>query len=401
MALLDMQCRTAKPREKNYKLFDAQGLYLEVTTTGTRTWWLKYRYQQKEKRISIGIYPKVTLQQARIAKDKIKTELQTGYDPVLLKKERKFTARFESTQTFELVAREWFNKHVDVWNPRYAKTLMHRLEKYTFHDLGPFPIHMLRPPMILASLEKIEKTGPDMARRIKQLISLICRYGIATNRLTIDPTIGLETAMRKYRKGHFASIEVNELGDLLKAFQNHKARMHRQTNLAFKLMLLTFVRTGELVTARWIDIDFEKAIWIIPETETKMRRAHIVPLSRQCLKILTELQEMNGHFEYVFPSLPRPIKPMSKGSILVALKRMGFNGRMTGHGFRSLALGILKEKLNYSHEIADRQLAHVPKSSTDRAYDRAKFLPQRTSMMQEYADYIDSTYQKIVPVNFA
>ena len=170
---------------------------------------------------------------------------------------------------------------------------------------------------------------------------------------------------------------------------NHKARLYRQTYLAIKLMLLTFVRTTELISAPWTEINFEKAMWIIPADRIKRNNPHMVPLSKQALAILVELKEMNGKRDLIFPSIPRPRKPMSNGTILTALKRMGYQNKMTGHGFRSLALGILKEKLGYSHEVADRQLAHVRKNSTDRAYDRAKFIDQRTEMMQRYADYLD------------
>ncbi|WP_229311806.1 tyrosine-type recombinase/integrase [Larkinella rosea] len=389
-----MQCRTAKPKDKIYKLSDGEGLYLEVRPSGNRSWRLKYRIHNKEKRISIGGYPKISLLEARKERERIKTELKGGFDPVFVKLERKHTAVFNSQQTFETIAREWHSKGLESWSPRYAQTVLHRLEKYTFHEIGQFPLTSLKPIVILACLQKIEKTAPDMARRIKQLISHVCRYAIVTDRLDRDLTIGLEMALKKYNKGHFASIDLDELPQFLVALHGHKARLYRQTYLAVRLLFLTFVRTSELVEAKWSEVDLEKGLWTIPAERMKMRSPHLVPLSRQSLEILMELKELNRHREYIFPSLPRPRKPMSKGTILVALKRMGYCNQMTGHGFRALALGILKEKLNFSHEIADRQLAHAPKSSTDRAYDRAKFLPQRIVMMQQYADYLDEVYRK-------
>lgn len=392
MSLNDIKCRTAKPKEKKYKLSDSEGLYLEVMPTGSKYWRIKYRIHGKEKRIAVGVYPKVSLQEARQEKDKIKDNLKNGLDPALSRIEQKQKAIFESAQTFEQIAKEWHSKGIDSWNPRYAQTIIHRLEKYTFIEIGSFPMQMLKPIIVLACLQKIEKTAPEMARRVKQLISHIFRYAIATNRLENDLTIGLETALKKYKKGHFASIDIDDLPNFLTALHNHKSRLYHQTFLAIKLMFLTFVRTAELVEAKWSEIDFEQAMWTIPAERMKMKSPHLVPLSRQAINILTQLKDMNGKREYIFPSLPRPQKPMSKGTILVALKRMGYSNQMTGHGFRSLALGILKEKLEYSHEIADRQLAHVPKSSTDRAYDRAKFLPQRIIMMQKYADYLDEVY---------
>lgn len=394
MPLTDTQCKAAKPRDKKYKLFDGEGLYLEVLPAGGKYWRLKYRRNGKEKRFALGVYPKITLLRARKEKERIREQLSSGIDPVIQKIKESNRAAFEHCQSFEQVAKEWHAIGVPAWNPRYAQTVMHRLEKYTFPDLGRFPLCELEATTILVCLQKIEKTAPEMARRVKQIISHILRYAMATNRIDRDLTIGLETALVKYKKGHFASIEIDHLPKLLSALHNHKARLYRQTYLAIRLMLLTFVRTAELIEARWDEIDFERSMWIIPAERMKMRSPHLVPLSKQSVAILLELKEMNEHREYVFPSLPRPRKPMSKGTILMALKRMGFAGRMTGHGFRSLALGIIKEKLGYTHEIADRQLAHVPKSSTDRAYDRAQFLTQRADMMQRYADYLDDVLRK-------
>lgn len=391
MALTDTQCKAAQPKDKKYKLFDSEGLYLEVIPAGGKYWRLKYRRNGKEKRFAIGVYPKVSLLKARKEKERIKELLSAGVDPILHKSQQKHKAVFESAQTFEQIAKEWHVKGLPGWNTRYAQTIMYRLEKYTFAEIGHYPLTELRPTTILICLQKIEKSAPETARRVKQLISHILRYAIVTNRIDRDLTIGLETALLKYRKGHFASIDVDDLPELLTALHRHKARLYHQTYLAIRLMLLTFVRTSELIEAKWEEIDFDRALWIIPAERMKMRSPHLVPLSKQSLYILSELRAMNEHRDYVFPSLPRPRQPMSKGTILVALKRMGFGKRMTGHGFRALALGILKEKLGYSHEIADRQLAHVPKSSVDRAYDRAQFLPQRIKMMQDYADYVDKT----------
>ncbi|MBD2704830.1 tyrosine-type recombinase/integrase [Spirosoma sp. BT702] len=404
MPLTDMQCRTAKPKAKTFKLFDGEGLYLEVRSSGRKNWRLKYRIHGKEKRIAIGGYPKISLLEARKERERIKGELKGGVDPLFAKLERKHTAVFNSQQTFQAVAREWHSKGLTTWNPRYAQTILHRLEKYTFSEIGQFPLTTLKPIVILACLQKIEKTAPEMARRVKQLISHICRYAIVTGRVDRDLTIGLETALKKYNKGHFASIDLEELPQFLLALYNHKTRLYRQTYLAIHLLFLTFVRTSELIEAKWSEIDFDQKLWTIPAERMKMRSPHLVPLSRQVIEILLELRAMNKYREHIFPSIPRPRKPMSKGAILVALKRMGYSNRMTGHGFRSLALGILKEKLGYSHEIADRQLAHAPKSSTDRAYDRATFLPQRTEMMQCFADYLDrvhieSLQQKVKPTD--
>ena len=392
MPLNESICKTAKPSDKRYSLADREGLSLEIMPSSAKYWRLKYRFNGQERRITLGVHPQVTLLDARKRKEAIKEQTASGIDPLLAQLEKLQNEGYINSPDFRTIAKEWYDRNVAIWDVRYAKTIMHRLEKYVFDELGAYPIKLIKPLAVLSCLRRVDATAPDMARRIKQIISSVFKYAIATGRVENDVTYGLELALRKYKKTHFAAIDLEELPDFLVALHNHKARLYRQTFLLIKLMLLTFCRTRELIQAKWTEIDLEKALWIIPAERMKMRNQHLVPLSKQALDILAELQELNGKREYVFPSIPRPRKPMSNGTILVALRRMGYGNRMTGHGFRTLALGVLKEKLGYSHEVADRQLAHVPKSSTDRAYDRSKFLQQRIVMMQEYADYLDETY---------
>ena len=371
---------------------DSEGLYLLIHPTGAKYWRIKYRVHKKEKRMALGVYPEVSLLKAREARFKIKQQLKNGHDPFLVKLEEQQTAAIKSAVTFRTIAEEWHANSAGQWDPRYAATVLHRLKKYVFDEIGDYPIHLLTPAIVLACLRKIEKTAPDMARRIKQLISQVIKYAMPIVHLDKDVTYGLEVSLKKYKKGHFKSISVDEFGDLLMAIYNHKVRMYRQTYLAIQLMLLTFVRTSELLQAEWSEINLETAMWVIPEDRMKKDKAHLVPLSRQAVEVLAELKEINGRKKYVFPGISRLKPTMSIGTILVALKRMGYKDRMTGHGFRSLALGVLKEKLGYKHDIADRQLAHVRQSGNDRAYDRAEFITERTEMMQKYADYIDRTF---------
>jgi len=387
-----MQCKTAERKPKPYKLFDSGGLYLEVMPSGSKCWRQKYRFHGKEKRISYGIYPDVTLIEAREKADAARKELREGRDPMLVRLEQQQTAAFAQAQIFEDVAREWHGKQTEQWSEKYVQAVLHHLEKYVFPDLGPYPLHVITPFIVLSCLQKIEKTNPEMTRRMKAIISHIYKYAIATGRAKTDSTYGLEAALKKFRRGHYASISVDEFPTFIVRLDEYRDRISRQTYLATRLLLLTLVRTQELIHAKWDEIDFEKSMWIIPGERMKMKLPHMVPLSRQALAHFQELREVNGHREYIFASYSKPRKPMSKNTVLVAIKRMGFMGRMTGHGFRSLGLGLLKEKLNYSHEIADRQLAHVPKNSVDRAYDRAQFLPQRIEMMQKYGDFIDGVY---------
>lgn len=394
MPINDLQCRSAKPLEKPYKMHDSDGLYLKVMPNGSKYWRLKYRLLGKDKEMSLGIYPDISLTDARKGRDDAKEKVRQNIDPALVRLEQRQLATFAQANTFEQMAMEWHKKQLGHWSARHGQTVQYRMEKYIFPEIGSYPLHAIKPVIMLACLQKIDKTAPEMSRRMKRICSHVFKYAIATGRSESDPTYGLESALRKYKRGHYASITVDEFPDFLLKLHDYKTQVYRQTYLAIQLMMLTFVRTQELVEAKWEEINFEKAMWVIPGERMKMGLAHMVPLSRQSIEVFKELKEMNGNREYIFPSIPRPRKPMSKNSILQAIKRMGYKGQMTGHGFRSLALGLLKEKLSYSHDVADRQLAHVPKSSVDRAYDRAKFLPQRIIMMQDYADYIDNVYLK-------
>lgn len=387
-----MKCKTAKPKKVSYKLFDGEGLYLEVMPTAAKYWRLKYRIYGKEKRISFGVYPAVSLTEARQKRSFAKDQIKNGIDPILKRNEELQTAIHLSQKTFRDVAIKWHNKQLGNWEPRYASTVMHRLEKYAFGNLGTFPLNTIKPLLVLNTIQKIEETAPEMARRVLRYCHYIFLYGIATQQVESDPTIGLIHALKKYKKGHFASIDVDELPKFIYDLHEYRHKITRQTFLAIKLMFLTFIRTKELLKAQWSEINFENSMWTIPAERMKMKRAHLVPLSSQSVKVLRELEKLRGNTNFIFPSTCLKKETMSNGTILVALSRMGYKNRMTGHGFRALAMGILKEKLGFSHELVDRQLAHAPRSNTTKAYDRALFLPQRIEMMQRYGDYLDRVY---------
>ena len=391
MPLTDMLCRNAKPKAKPYKIFDGGGLYLEVMPTGSQHWRLKYRIHDKEKRLSLGPYPLTSLSEAREKRDKAKKSIERFVDPSLERKEEKRIAKLKAAQTFELVAREWHTRHYTTWSQRHADAILYRLEREVFPRIGHLPLTSITPPIIHACIQKIEDRGAqEMARRALQMCGQVFRYGVVTGRVDTDMTRDLKGSLKKFIRGHYASIEVDELPDLIKKINKNDARLFKQTILALKMMMLTFVRTRELIDATWDEFDFDKAVWSIPAHRMKMREPHVVPLAKQTVEILHELHSMNGRGKYVFPSIPRPNKPMSNCTILGGLKRLGYNGKMTGHGFRSLAMSAIKEKLSYQHEVVDRQLAHLPRNVVDKAYDRAKFLPQRKQMMQDWADYIDN-----------
>lgn len=400
MTLYDLDCRHAKPKDKAYRLTDAGGLYLDVMTTGKRVWRMRYKFYGREKLLTIGPYPALSLVKAREKRDIAKQAIADGTDPAHEKQEAKKLARFKQLQTFELVAVEWHSHNLSIWSPNYGKAMLGRLQANIFPFIGKQPMATLTIHHLLACLRKIEDRGKnDMAHRMLQIIGQVIRYAVITGRMERDITVDLKGALKRYRKGHYAAIESDELPQLMKAIERNDARSFKQTMLAIRLILLTFVRTSELINATWDEFDLEKAVWNIPAERMKTRLPHRVPLSRQTLAILNELSELYGNEGYILPSVIRRNKPISNNTILKALERLGYKGRMTGHGFRALAMSTIKEKLNYRHEVVDRQLAHQPRNKIDKAYDRAKFLPERIKMMQEWADYIDALSNPLADKN--
>lgn len=391
MSLCDLDCRHAKPKDKAYRLFDSGGLYLDVKPTGKRIWRFRFKFLNKEKLLTIGQYPAISLVKAREKRDVAKQALENGIDPSREKQEQKKLARYKQVQTFEVVATEWHEQNRSTWSPNYSKHMLKRLQHNVFPFIGQQPVSLLTVEHLLTCLRKIEdRKRYDLAHRMLQVIGQVLRYAVITGRVERDITSDLKGALKKYKKGHYAAISSDELPQLLKALETNDLRMFKQTILAIRLILLTFVRTGELINATWEEFDLEKATWDIPGERMKMRNEHRVPLSKQVVGILSELKELYGGTGYILPSVIRRNRPISNNTILKALARLGYEKKMTGHGFRALAMSTIKEKLDYRHEVVDRQLAHVPRNKVDKAYDRAQFLTERIKMMQEWADYIDS-----------
>lgn len=394
MPLTDKSCKNARPRERAYKLADGGGLYLEVAPMGGRYWRLKYRFAGKEKRLAFGVYPEVSLAEARAHRDKARKALANHADPAELERERKRQFALNASTTFEAVAREWHERNLGKWTPNYGSDILHRLETDVFPELGARPVADLNPVQVLTALRKIEKRGAhEMARRTQQYCGQIFRYAVVTGRAERNPAADLRGALKPPKRTHFASIEPNELPEFLTTLNRNDARLFVQTRLAIRLLMLTFVRTRELIEATWDEFDLEGGQWSIPAARMKMKRPHLVPLSKQSVEILKQLQTLNGSRDWVFASVAKPRQHMSNNTILKALERLGYKGRMTGHGFRSLAMTTIKEKLKFAHEVVDRQLAHAPRNQVDAAYDRSKFLDERRRMMQKWADYLDGIGQ--------
>jgi integrase len=403
MALTDTACKNAKPKQKVYKLGDSEGLFLLIKPNGKKHWRLKYYFLKKERLMALGAYPHVKLQQARQKKDDARVLLEQGIDPMMDKRKREQLAHIDSKDTFEAVANEWYENRKSRWSANYAKGVQQRLEKDLYPQLGLYPINQIEPPMILSAIRLIEKRNArELAKRQLQKCGEIFQYAMATGRVKHDPTYGLSKALEPVIKSHYNSIPIEELPEFLKILERNDARLYPTTRNGIKLLMHTFVRTSELINAEWDEIDFNNALWSIPAHRMKMKRPHKVPLSRQVVEILKAQKELTGHWPHVFPSPVKPKQPMSNNAILNALKGLGYRGRMTGHGFRSLAMSTIKEKLNYRHEVVDRQLAHVQKSKIDQAYDRADYMDDRAKMMQEWSDYIDTLTMngEVIEVSF-
>lgn len=397
------EIQNAKPAPKLYRMFDARGLYLEVNPAGGRYWRYKYKFMGKERRLALGVFPDVSLADAREKRDQAKKLLATGVDPAEQKKLAKITAMVNAATTFELVGREWYANQKEAWAEKHGANILRRLEMDVFPEIGSRPVKDITPLELLAMIRKIEKRGAlELARRATQTCGQIFRYAIVTGRAENDPSASLKGALKPMKKGHFAAFEVDELPKFLYALNLNQARLFPATINAVKFLMLTFVRTNELVGATWDEFNFEEAEWSIPAERMKMRRAHIVPLSKQAIAILEEQKKTHVYGNWVFPNQVTPRKHMSNCTILGAIKRLGYKGQMTGHGFRALAMSAIKEKLGYRHEVIDRQLAHAPRNRVDAAYDRAMFLDDRRIMMQEWADYLDKLAEKgkVIEVDF-
>ena len=391
--LNDSRCKNVKATGKIQKIPDGQGLYLHITPEGKKYWRLAYRFAGKQKTLSFGTYPIITLADARNKSIEAKKMLSDNIDPSLIKKIEKNKLIDDSENTFEKIAREWHSKQKGYNTPAYWQEKIHRLEKDIFPKIGTFPIDKITAPILLKVIQDIENRGAkEIARRDLQMCSQIFRYAVSHSYCSSDPTLALRGALQPVKQQHFASIEINDLPDLIHKIERNENRLFPTTIHAIKLMMLTFVRTGELIGAKWNEFNFDKKQWLIPAERMKMKREHIVPLSKQTIEIL-EKQKFYCHNlndGFVFPSQIHSAKSMSNNTILKALERMGYKGKMTGHGFRSLAMTAIIEELGYSKEIPDRQLAHTEKNKVLAAYDRSQLLKERTIMMQEWADYLDN-----------
>lgn len=387
--LSEVSARTVKSQEKDFKLFDGGGLFLLVTRSGGKLWHLKYRFDGKEKKLSFGAYPEISLLDARQKRDEARRQLANGIDPGAVRKAQKQT-KIESTETFEVISREWYARFISSWTTGHAETIKNRLERDVFPWIGKRPIAEIKAPEVLKVLQRVESRGTlETAHRIRTICGQVFRYAVATGRADRDPATDLRGALPQPQEKHRAAItEPKKAGELLRAIDGYQGSS--VVKCALRFLPLVFTRPGELRHAEWSEIDFENAEWNIPAGKMKMREPHLVPLSKQAIEILMELKELTGASRYCFPSGRSFDRPMSDNALVAALRRMGFEkSEMTAHGFRAMARTILDEVLQVRPDFIEHQLAHAVRDPNGRAYNRTSHLAERKKMMQTWADYLD------------
>lgn len=388
MALTELAIKNLKPRAKIYRVADTGGLCLEVSPAGGKLWRWRYYYQGKEQMLALGKYPTVPLAGARQRCNEARELLEAGKSPAREKKISKLRKAHEDTNTFEKLARHWLATKHQGLNAKYSKQCLARMEQHVFPMIGALPIGEITIPDVVSVVEKISNRGTvETAKRMKQLISQIFRYATHRGLCVHNPAADLRDILPGKVEKHHACIHPSELPKLLQAMEAHQG--DKLTKGAMQLLALTFVRTGELIGAQWGEIDWGKQEWRIPKERMKMKRPHVVPLSRQALRVLKDLKTITGEKSFIFFSAASKSKHLSNGAVLMALRRMGYQGKMTGHGFRTLASTILNEK-NYPPDVIERQLAHEDDDKIRSAYNRAEYLPERKKMMQWWGDYLQA-----------
>lgn len=390
MPLTDTAIRTAKPGDKPQKLYDADGLFLLLNPNGGKWWRFKYRIGGKEKLLSLGTYPEISLKEARERRDDARKAVRNGIDPSAQRQSEKAAAILAAATSFEVIAREWMERQTDKSESTQNKNQW--LLQFAIDAFGHRPIAEITPPMVLAACRTMEKAGKlETANRIRSKCSQVFRYAVATGRLERDPTTDLRGALKTPQVKHRAALtDPKQVAELLRDIDAYQGQL--PTICALKLAPLVFIRPGELRAAKWADIDLEARQWSYtpPKTRNQTGTEHIVPLSSQALAILRELHALTGRSAYVFPQLSNMKKCMSENTLNSALRRMGYTSEeMCGHGFRAIARTILDEVLDFRIELIEQQLAHKVADMHGRAYNRTKHLPERRKMMQLWADYLD------------
>lgn len=389
MPLSDTAIRNAKPTSKAFKLYDELGLFIIINTNGGKWWRFKYRFDNKEKLLSFGTYPEVPLKDAREKRDVARKLIASGVDPSAARQADKKSKLGNAANSFEAIAREWWASHMATKAKSHRDKVIRRFELYLFPWIGNKPIADLTAPEVLTAIKRIEHLGIlETAHRALQTTGQVFRYAVQTGRAIRDVTADLKGALPPTTTRHMAAFtDPKDVAELLRAIDGFSGTLTVQC--ALRLAPLLFVRPSELRMAKWDDIDLEAGEWryVVSKTQTD----HLVPLPSQAIKILIELKPFSGHGQYVFPGGHSSLKPMSESAVNAALKRMGYDTKtqITGHGFRAMARTILHERLGIDPHIIEHQLAHKVPDSLGKAYNRTKFIEQRKTMMQTWADYLD------------
>lgn len=395
MKLTDPIIKAAKPKDKPYSLPDGKGLVLYVQPSGAKWWRYRYRFNGKAKMLSLGVYPNVSLKDARKKHVHAGEILTQGTDPSFHRQEQKQQEALAAENSFESVTRQWWDHWKPARSERHANYVIRRLESDIFPVIGKKPINELNAPIILMAIKKIESRGAlDIAKRALSTCGQVLRYAVAHGFAERNPAADIKPSdvLKPAKKTNYARLDQKELPELLRKMDTYDGQP--LTRLALQLMALTFVRTSELIGARWDEIDLNKRLWRIPADRMKMKTPHIVPLSNQSIIVLNQIKKISGGNLLLFPGERREGKSMSNNTILYAIYRMGYHSRMTGHGFRGVASTILHEQ-GYLHDHIELQLAHSKRNAVSAAYDHAVYLEPRAKMMQDWADYLDALKNNI------
>ncbi|EHQ29780.1 tyrosine-type recombinase/integrase [Mucilaginibacter paludis] len=391
MALTELAIKSFKPKAKLYRVADSSGLCLEIAPSGSKLWRWRYYFNGKAQMFALGKYPAISLSEVRKKRDAARELLNAGKHPGREKKIQKLRKAHEMDNTFEKIARRWLEVRGEGKSERYNTQSLARMERHVFPLIGGLPLVDITIPDVVEVVETIGKRGTiEIANRMKQAINQTFRYASQRGLCTHNPAADLRDILPCSEEKHHACVSPTELPKLLRAVESYNSD---QARIAMQLLALTFVRTGELIGAQWDEIDWDRQEWHIPKERMKMKRPHVVPLSTQAIALLRELQTRTGQRSHVFYSAASKNKHISNGAVLMALRRMGYRGRMTGHGFRTMASTILNEK-GYAPDVIERQLAHEDSDKIRAAYNRAEYLPERKKMMQEYADYLTAIKDK-------
>lgn len=390
MKLTDTKVRNAKPAQKDFRVPDGGGLCLFVSKAGGKLWQYRYRFDSKGKLMALGSYPDVSLSEAREKHLAARKLLADGVDPMEQRKADRLASKVASEYSFQNIVEKWHKHWSTGRNTRYADTVKRRLAADVFPALGSSPVTEIEAPAIVKMVKAIEKRGAhDLAKRALETTGQVFRYAIAHGYCTRNPAAEIKPAdiLKTVPKENYARVDAKELPDLLRSIETYQGKP--VTRLAIKLLAHTFVRTGELIGARWDEFDIEGKRWNIPKERMKMRTPHVVPLSFQALEVIQLLHSVTGKGALLFPGDLEADKPMSNNTILKALERMGYKGRMTAHGFRGLASTILHER-GFPHDHIELQLAHAPRNAVSAAYNHALYLAPRAKMMQSWSDYLEA-----------